>query len=112
MLGLLHATTPGSALGGRPNPKLPVQKSTEAEVEGNKLSTKDQEEPVLGHVYLKRNETDVSSIGYFEGDILLNRGEKLETMEVVLIFSTVPWLPPCNTRWSVTLIIFMILRIK
>ncbi len=77
MFGLLHATNPGSALGGRPNPKLPVQKSTEAEVEGNKLSTMDEDEPVVGHVYLKRNATDVSSIGYFEGDILLNGGGTL-----------------------------------
>ena len=77
MLGLLRTTNPGSALGGRPNPKLPLQKSSEAEVEGNKLNTKDEDEPVLGHVYLKRNETEVSSIGYFEGDILLNGGETL-----------------------------------
>ena len=75
MFGLLHTTNPGSALGGRPNPKLP--KSTEAEFEGNKLITKDEDEPVLGHVYLKRNETEVSSIGYFDGDILLNGGETL-----------------------------------
>jgi hypothetical protein len=90
MFRLLHATNPGSALGGRTNPELSenrvpakkVQKSKVAEVEDSKISTKYQDEPVFGHVYIKQNQTDVSSIGYFEGDILLNGWETLhETKE-------------------------------
>jgi hypothetical protein len=78
MLGLLHSTDPGSALGGRPNsgliPPKKVEKSAEGEAESNQLSSKGRVKPALLYVYLERNQTGVSSLGHFEDDIRLNSG--------------------------------------